>query len=388
MAEELSNLVVRITADGSQAIGVLGNVSANIATLASSNVALSNKMSAVGTMAGTVGRTMTKTFGVATIAGLTASAKAAGQLNKELANIGTLSVPTERLKEFKGEIQDIAIKTGKSTSDISDGTYQVVSAFGDAADTMEKVEINAKAAKAGLATTTDSINLTSAVTKAYGDTSAQAVQHVADLAFKTVELGQTTFPELASSMGQVTSQSKVLGVSQEELFSVFATLTGVTGSAAEVSTQLKAVYTALEKPSDNMQKTIEKLGYSSGYTMINTLGLAGTIEALTKATNGSDEELLSLFNNQLALPAILALTGAQADTFTQKLEKMKNASGAATKAFEVQTEGIAKTGFTLEQAKVKMQVAAQNFGESAAPIIGDFADIVDKASTKLYLSPR
>ena len=59
---------------------------------------------------------------------------------------------------------------------------------------MEKVEINAKAARAGIATTADSINLTSAVTKANGDTSAAAVQHVADLAFKTVELGQTTFP--------------------------------------------------------------------------------------------------------------------------------------------------------------------------------------------------
>ncbi len=383
MADEAASLLVRITADGSQAVGVLNGVAATVETLANKNASLLNKVSSVGTLAGSVGRVMIKTFGVATAAGLTASAKAAGQFNKELANIGTLSVPTERLHEFKGQIQDIAITTGKSTSDISDGTYQVVSAFGDAADTMEKVEINAKAAKAGLATTTDSINLTSAVTKAYGDTSAQAVQHVADLAFKTVELGQTTFPELASSMQQVTSLSKELGVSQEELFGAYATLTGVTGNAAEVQTQMKAVYTALLKPSDNMAKVIKNIGYESGYSMINSLGFAGTLDALKKATNGSEEEMLGLFNNVRAMPAVMALTGAQSDTFATKLEKMKNASGAATKAFEVQTEGVAKTGFTLEQAKVKMQVAAQNFGESAAPMIADFADIVDKASTKL-----
>lgn len=383
MADEVASLLVKITADGSQAVGVLNGVASTVETLANKNASLLNKVSSVGTLAGSVGRVMTKTFGVATAAGLTASAKAAGQLNKELANIGTLSVPTERLHEFKGQIQDIAIATGKSTSDISDGTYQVVSAFGDAADTMEKVEINAKAAKAGLATTTDSINLTSAVTKAYGDTSAQAVQHVADLAFKTVELGQTTFPELASSMQQVTSLSKELGVSQEELFGAYATLTGVTGNAAEVQTQLKAVYTALLKPSANMEAAISKLGYSSGFSMIKTLGFAGTLNALKSATNGSEEEMLGLFNNVRAMPAVMALTGAQSDTFATKLEKMKNASGAATKAFEVQTEGIAKTGFTLEQAKVKMQVAAQNFGESAAPMIADFAGIVDKASAKL-----
>ncbi|MDY3971652.1 MAG: phage tail tape measure protein [Clostridia bacterium] len=383
MADEVASLLVRVTADGSQAIGVLNGVATTVGTLADKNATLLNKVSSVGTLAGTVGKTITKTFGVATVAGLVASAKAAGQLNKELANIGTLSVPTERLKEFKGQIQDIAIATGKNTSDISEGTYQVISAFGDAADTMEKVEINAKAAKAGLATTADSIALTSAVTKAYGDTSASAVQHVADLAFKTVELGQTTFPELAQNMQQVTSLSKQLGVSQEELFASYATLTGVTGNAAEVQTQLKAVYNALLKPSENMEKAIRGLGYESGYTMINTLGLAGTLDSLVKATNGSDEALLSLFNNQRALPAILALTGAQADVFTEKLGKMKEASGAATKAFEVQTEGVAKTGFTLEQAKVKMQVAAQRFGESAAPLIGDAADIIDRASSAL-----
>ena len=383
MADEVASLLVRITADGSQATGVLNGISATVGTLADKNATMMNKLSATGAIVGKIGQTITKTVGVATVAGLTAAAKAAGQLNKELANIGTLSVPTERLKEFKGQIQDIAIATGKGTSDISEGTYQVISAFGDAADTMEKVEINAKAARAGIATTADSINLTSAVTKAYGDTSAAAVQHVADLAFKTVELGQTTFPELAQSMQQVTSLSKELGVSQEELFASYATLTGVTGNAAEVQTQIKAIYTALLKPSDNMTKAIKKQGYESGYAMIKAKGFAGTLETLKEATGGSEEKMLGLFNNVRAMPAVMALTGAQADTFKTKLQKMEQASGAATKAFEVQTEGVAKTGFTLEQAKVKMQVAAQKFGESAAPLIGDFADMVDKASTAL-----
>lgn len=383
MADEAANLLVRITADGSQAIGVLNQVAASAKVLANGNAGLMTKMESVGALAGKVGMAITKTVGVATVTGLVASAKAAGQLNKELANIGTLSVPTERLMKFKGQIQDIAVATGKNTSDISEGTYQVVSAFGDAADTMEKVEINAKAARAGLATTSDSINLTSAVTKAYGDTSAQAVQHVADLAFKTVELGQTTFPELASSMQQVTSLSKELGVSQEELFASYATLTGVTGNAAEVQTQIKAIYTALLKPSDNMAEAINKQGYESGYAMIKAKGFAGTLEALKEATGGSEEAMLGLFNNVRAMPAIMALTGAQSDTFAAKLGKMKEASGAATKAFEIQTEGLAKTGFTLEQAKEKMQVAAQNFGESAAPLIADFAGVVENVSTKL-----
>jgi len=59
---------------------------------------------------------------------------------------------------------------------------------------MKVLEINSKAAAGGVATTRDAIDLTSAVTKAYGDTSAAAVQGVSDLALETVRLGQTTFP--------------------------------------------------------------------------------------------------------------------------------------------------------------------------------------------------
>ena len=38
----------------------------------------------------------------------------------------------------------------------------------------------------------------------YGDTSAAAVAKASDLALLTVRLGQTTFPELAASIGRVT----------------------------------------------------------------------------------------------------------------------------------------------------------------------------------------
>ena len=51
----------------------------------------------------------------------------------------------------------------------------------------------------------------------------------------------TTFPELAASIGRVVPVAAKMNVAQEELFAGFATLTGVTGSAAEVSTQLAGI---------------------------------------------------------------------------------------------------------------------------------------------------
>ena len=115
-----------------------------------------------------------------------------------------------------------------------------MSAFGDTADSTKQLEVATKAAKAGNAETADSVKMLSAVTKGYGDTSAAAVQKAADLAFQTVKLGQTSFPELAASMGAVVPLASTLKVSQEQLFGAMATLTGVTGSTSEVTTQLKA----------------------------------------------------------------------------------------------------------------------------------------------------
>lgn len=46
-------------------------------------------------------------------------------------------------------------------------------------------------------------------------------------------------------MGKVIPLASTLGVEQEQLFGAMATLTGVTGSTAEVVTQLKATMAGL-----------------------------------------------------------------------------------------------------------------------------------------------
>ena len=80
------------------------------------------------------------------------------------------------------------------------------------------------------------------------------MQKASDLAFLTVKLGQTSFPELASSMGQVVPLAATMKVSQEELFGAMATLTGVTGGTAEVTTQLRATMQEFLSPSSQMGK--------------------------------------------------------------------------------------------------------------------------------------
>lgn len=143
-------------------------------------------------------------LGAFTIAAGAAGTQAAS-FQSQMQNVGTLldGDVQGKLQGMSKQLKQVSIDTGAATSDLTDGLYQVVSAFGESAESVKQLEIAAKAAKAGNATTTDSVNMLSAVTKGYGDTSAAALQKASDLAFLTVKLGQTSFPELASSMGQV-----------------------------------------------------------------------------------------------------------------------------------------------------------------------------------------
>jgi len=266
-------------------------------------------------------------------------------------------------------VKKLSADTGTSTELLTDGLYQVVSAFGETDDAMKILEISTKGASAGNATVTDSVNLLSAVTKGYGDTSAKAAQQTSDLAFLTVKMGQTTFPELANSLGKVIPLAGALTVKQEHLFGAMATLTGVTGNTAEVSTQLRGVMQGLLKPSDGMTTALKKMGFESGKSAIESLGLQGTLEGLKETVKGNDTELLNMFGSVEAGGAVLALTGAQADNFTTKTKAMGEATGATERAFATQQATVSAM---MEKMKASFDVVLITLGEKLLPIFNQF----------------
>ncbi|MCB0075243.1 MAG: phage tail tape measure protein, partial [Caldilineaceae bacterium] len=302
------------------------------------------------------------------------SAAAATSFSTNMANVQTLLTDladggTARTQELSQAVQTMAMATGKSTDDLAGGLYQVISAFGDTSDTVGILQINAQAAAAGLATTEQAIALTSSVTKGYGDTSQAAVQQVADLAFQTVKLGQTTFPELASAMGSVVPLAASLGASQEELFGVMATATGVTGSASEVSTQLRGVLQSLMAPTGNMAELIKSMGYESGAAMLQQEGLQGTIAAIVAAAEATGDPLQKYIGSIEGQTLALALAGPQADAFSEKLAAMGTAAGAADAAFAGQTQGVGATAFAMQQMQQSMAVVAQDLGAALIPAL-------------------
>lgn len=347
----------------------------------------SNDLASLGQTAKTAGKIAAGAMVAAATAVATpgtAAVKSAAEYEAQLANVSTLLTGTEaevaaRTAEIGDQVLEISNRTGVATADLTDGMYQVVSAFGDSADAAAILETAAKSAAAGNATTTDSINLLSAVTKGYGDTSAAAVQQAADLAFATVRLGQTSFPELAAGMGKVIPLASTLGLEQEQLWGAMATLTGVTGSTAEVVTQMKATMQAFLSPSKNMQAALKNMGYESGQALLESKGLQGSLDALKDAVGGNELAFAGLFSSVEAQTAVLAMAGNQAENLTSKTAEMYEATGAANTAFERQTNNlkydikmIKNLGANfLTQLGTNILPYVREFAEAALPVVSE-----------------
>lgn len=317
-----------------------------------------------------IGRDLTRglSLPLASVAG--AAVKMSLDFNRAMANIGTL-IPENagRLNELKKTVQDLAVQTGKSTADVAGGLYEVLSAMSDTSDTAKILEINVKTASAGLATVNETVKFTTAVTKGYGDVTAEATQKVADLGAKAVEIGQTTFPELAASIGEVVPMSVALGVSQEELFAIMGTFSGVTGNASLVTTQLRSALSGLLDPSKELAGLYKQLGVSSGQALIEQQGLAGALQTVAASAEASGIPLPKMLGRVEAVTLALALSGNQADAYAQNLDKMKNAAGTVDRQFRAQTDGINKLGFSFDQLRAKIEVIGQDLGDALAPAV-------------------
>ncbi len=270
------------------------------------------------------------------------------------------------MDEMTNDVKAFARETGNTTDKVVPALYQAISAGVAKENVFDFLRTANEAAVAGVASTEDSVNLLSAVTKAYGDTSQEAVEKVADLAFQTVKLGQTTFPDLARSIGAVTPLAAALGVTQEELFGITATLTGVTGNTSEVMTQQKAVMTALIKANPQMAEGLKKIGFETGTAAVASLGLTGTLDALEGTTGGNTQSMAEMLGSTEALTAVLALTGAQSEVAADKLGQMGEATGGVTVAFERMDSGAEATArkfaATMETMAIDLGGFASKFG--------------------------
>ena len=177
----------------------------------------------------------------------------------------------EEFKKLKDSVADLSKEIPVARETLAKGLYQTISNGVPEDNMLAFLETSAKSAVGGIADLEKVVTVTSTVIKNYGAawTEAAAIQDKIQL---TAKNGVTSFEQLADALPRVSGNAATLGVSIDELLASFATLTGVSGNTAEVSTQLAAIFTALVKPSSEAAKMAEAMGIQFDAAAVKSAG--------------------------------------------------------------------------------------------------------------------
>ena len=303
-----------------------------------------------------------------------ASIKLGMDFDTAMRNVWTLlKISREEFDSLKNQVLELSKIVPQTATDLATALYQLVSAQIPAAERMNVLEVAAKAATAGLSTTTQSAEALITVIKGYPKGTMSATK-AADLLFKTIELGITTFPELSSSLSQLMPAVIVAGLGFEEVGAALATLTGQKVSTGESVTALNRMFFSLVTPTKQARKEIEKL--------VSAGNLRGLDLAKSKITDMSKllkdlsklgpEEMRTIVPREQGMKAMILLTKFR-ETYEANFEKMKDASGVMEEAFNKQMDSF--------QNKIKIiwsviQVTANRIFEILETDVGRGLDYV------------
>lgn len=284
------------------------------------------------------------TLGAGATAALGLATKASMDFDSQLRNIQSISKATEgEIQSLGNEFIKLSKQLPQTASQLAEGFYNIQGSGFEGAEAMKVLDAASRAASAGLTTTESSAYAITSALNAYGR-EADDARAVSDVLFKTVDVGVISFEELAGTIGQTLGTASSMGVSIEELGASISTMTKKGIGGAEATTALNASIMAFMKPSETMAQTLNSLGYESGQAALEEMNLGEAMLATMNEAEKNGSTVNDLFGNVRALKAVLALTGDEAQGFSEDLKLMQQASegsGATMEAFEQQSKGAA-----------------------------------------------
>lgn len=266
-----------------------------------------------------------------------------GEFNKAMREANTMAgKDAAGFKKLKGQVAELSKEIPIARDQLANGLYQTISNGVPEDNWLTFLETSARSAVGGLADINKVVGVTSTLIKNYG-LEWSAAADIQDKIQLTAKNGVTSFEQLADALPRVAGNAATLGVSINELMATFATLTGVSGNTAEVSTQLAAIFTALVKPSSEATKMAAEMGIQFDAAAVKAAGgfqkfltqLDSDVKAFAQSSGMLEQEVYSrLFGSAESLRALVPLQGELASKFSANISTMVNSAGTMDKAFQ------------------------------------------------------
>jgi len=273
-------------------------------------------------------------FSMAVPLGLIQSIRLGVNLEADLAKVGTLSqAATDRLGEFKNELQTIAATSGTPIEELTDALFNMVSAGVAEEEVIHQVTEANRLAIAGYAELSNTVLAMTKVMNVYGLATDQA-RHAAEVLFATQKIGQTDVAQVAQNFPKVTATAKVLGLELEQLGAAFAQVTLKLANSEEAATALRASFSLLQKPSADLKSVYSELGLTIETLFDNGRTLGDVWSLIIAKSREMGMAFADIVPNVRALPAVVALMNREGAEFNETLVKFRDGLSRLTPALE------------------------------------------------------
>jgi len=298
------------------------------------------------------------------------SVKEFGSFEKGMQEVFTLlpGFSKDAMDAMSQDVLNLSNKMGVLPEEIVPSLYQALSAGVPAGNVFDFLEVSIKGAKAGVATTAESVDLLTSVTNAYGRENL-SVAKASDIIFTTIKEGKTTFTELAGAIYQVGPVAANAGVSFEDVGSAIAALTAQGVPTRVATTQIRQAILALASPNKALAETLANTTgevYELKEIMQRPGGLLKAFQRLKEVAGGDAMNIKSFMGSVEGLQAMMAITAKGGEKFTQTMIAMGGAAGATQTAYGVMDKGILRS---FEKIKAALKVTMINMGKSLAPFV-------------------
>lgn len=364
--------------------GSLGELFVSIGTdltnfnkgLNEAQVKLSKATRDFGDATSRLGTSITK-MGLIVAAGFGVAAKSQGDFSQGIANVMTLVEDLDGTirKKFSQGVDQLARAYGQTTDQLSKSLFDIQSATGDASTAVDKLTEASRLAVAGNSSLTESTSGLLTLMETYGDQLKDTADG-ADLLFKAQEKARATVGELASASGNFLPIAKQLNVNVNELYAAYAQVTVALGNASEAGTSLQGVLNGFLKPTEELTKLVKSWGYETAQQALESEGLIGVLERLSKVEN---DEIGKLFPRIEGLRSLGALTG-NLSKVKENLIDITNREGAVDRALALQKEELNNKVARMRETMFSL---FRLIGESLIPRLTELSDKILRVMTAI-----
>jgi TP901 family phage tail tape measure protein len=333
----------------------------------------------------TLGRIITTQLTVRLFAGFLQGLKDATagaiEFQKRVAEIQSIANGSfETFDEVAASVRRISDAFNQPLGEVQEGLYQIISnQIQGAANQIQVLETSANLAKVGVAKLSDTVDLMTGTINAFQLDAADA-NRIAAVFFETVRLGRVTVSDLATSFGTVATLAGEAGIEFEEAAAAFATITINGLDAAKAATQLRGIINGFIKPTAAMTEVLREAGFETGEQAIQTLGLAGAMGLLQKATGGNTTELAKLIPRVRGLSGALVLARKDGKTLNDTVDVLRQSSSDLLREkLDIRLETNAEQ--VESQLNRISNTLTVDLGQAILATINNFLNAVDAASS-------